>query len=439
MRKVTLALMILVVSVLGNDIFAQSKGKYGADSAECIKYLSYYQEYYKQKNYTDALPNWRKAYKYCPPTASQNMLIHGTSLLQREIAKTKDATLRQAMVDSLLKIQDQRAETYPKYKVDALNNKGRFVVQYNKDSEVIHEELEKIIAENGTKTWPKGLLANFDAVVSNYEEKKTDADDVLDTYQRMNDLLDKMVEEDDNEDVRNVITSIDSKFSSTDVASCDKLIELYEPRYEENPTDMNFIKSLVVRMSNTEGCQDNDLFLKAVTSMHENEPSASSAYYLYRLNSARGNSSSAVSYLEQAINFEGNDDATKANYEIELATYCFKNGMNGKAFDYANKAASHDESLQGKAYYLIGTIWGSVTCGGDEIEKRAKYWVAVDCLQKARNYDESIAEDASKLISQYSVYFPQKSEAFMYDVMDGQSYSVNCGGMHATTIVRTQK
>jgi len=27
----------------------------------------------------------------------------------------------------------------------------------------------------------------------------------------------------------------------------------------------------------------------------------------------------------------------------------------------------------------------------------------------------------------------------MYDVVDGQSYSVNCGGMHATTTVRTQK
>ena len=53
--------------------------------------------------------------------------------------------------------------------------------------------------------------------------------------------------------------------------------------------------------------------------------------------------------------------------------------------------------------------------------------------------DDSLTEDCNKLISAYSVYYPQKAEAFMYDVVDGQSYTVNCGGMRATTTVRTQK
>ena len=63
----------------------------------------------------------------------------------------------------------------------------------------------------------------------------------------------------------------------------------------------------------------------------------------------------------------------------------------------------------------------------------------MDYLQKAKAADESLAADCNKLIGQYSAYYPQKAEAFMYDVVDGQSYTVSCGGMSATTVVRTQR
>ena len=81
MKKISLVLLTLVAAAFGTNASAQ--GKYGADSAECIKYLSYYQEYYKQKNYTEALPNWRKAFSLCPPTASQNMLLNGMTLMSK--------------------------------------------------------------------------------------------------------------------------------------------------------------------------------------------------------------------------------------------------------------------------------------------------------------------------------------------------------------------
>ena len=53
------AAVILLALVLSASVFAQ--GKFGADSAECIKYLSYYSEYMKQNNIAEATPMWRKA------------------------------------------------------------------------------------------------------------------------------------------------------------------------------------------------------------------------------------------------------------------------------------------------------------------------------------------------------------------------------------------
>ena len=50
-----------------------------------------------------------------------------------------------------------------------------------------------------------------------------------------------------------------------------------------------------------------------------------------------------------------------------------------------------------------------------------------------------VMDEANRMIAQYSKYYPQTAEAFMYNFTDGQSYTVNCSGMTATTTVRTQK
>ena len=192
-------------------------------------------------------------------------------------------------------------------------------------------------------------------------------------------------------------------------------------------------------MSVTEGCTDNDLFLNAVTTMYNLEPSHTSAYFLYKLYSSRGDIDNAIKYMEEAIVAEASDAEADANYNFELAAFCYKNGKNAKAIECAQKAIELSDTFDGKAYMLMGTLWGGLVCPGNDIETRAKYWVAVDYMVKAKNADPSLTEDANKQIGQYSSYYPQTAEAFMYDVTDGQAYTVSCAGLRANTTVRTQK
>ena len=434
MKKFTFILLAAAAALLGTRLSAQ--GKYGKDSAECIKYLSYYQEYYKQKSYKDALPNWRKAFRLCPPTASQNMLIHGSNLMKFAMSGVKDQALLKSMSDTLLKLQDIRAEYYPKYALTAMNNKAMYLAQYEKDPQVLHDNFSQIIARNKGKTTPNVFLLDMNAAIELFKAEKLSAEDVIKVYQNSLAMLQQAKA---GEETDKAITDLESLFISSKVASCENLIALFTPRYEAAPNDISTLSNIVQMMGSTEGCQDNELFLKAVTSLHQNQPSASSAYYLYRLHSSRDEVSAAVQYMEEAIGSDSLDTKTKADYCFELATFCVKNGLSGKAFDYARRSADLESSYQGKAYYLIGTIWGSVSCGGNEIAKRSHFWVAVDYLNRARNADPSLAADCAKLIGQYSVYYPQKAEAFMYDLVDGQTYTVSCGGMTATTTVRTQK
>ncbi len=442
MKKITLLIATCVAVLLcSTNSFAQ--GKYGADSAECIKYLSYYKEYYKQKAYDDAIPNWRQAYKLCPATASQNLLIDGTTLVRRLITKNqKNPIYKAALVDTLITLHNTRAEYYPKYAVTAYNNKGTDLTNYLKDdNSKLFAEYESIIESNKDQTKVTILLFDLQTAIDLYQTGLVDADKVIEIYQRNVELVEKAPAKNDIEAEQNekVKTDMGSLFAASKVASCENLIELFTPRLEANPDDLALAANIVKTMSLTDDCGDNDLFLNAVTVMNRLDPSANSSYYLFRLHSARENVDEAIKYMEEAIAAQDSDAVQDADWMYELSLYCFKNGMNAKAYDYASKVASSSESLEGKAYFLMGNIWGTTTCGGDEIARRAPYWVACDYMNKAKNVDPSLTEECNRFISQYSVYFPQAAEAFMYDVTDGQSYTVVCGGLRATTTVRTVK
>ena len=110
MKKLTI-LFVLALGLLATaNVSAQ--GKYGADSAACIKYLSFYQDYIKQGNLEAADPAWQQAIKLCPPTASQNMLLDGMKILRKKINKFRSNPIRkEVLVDSLMMLHEMRINT----------------------------------------------------------------------------------------------------------------------------------------------------------------------------------------------------------------------------------------------------------------------------------------------------------------------------------------
>ena len=422
---------------------ASAQGKYGPDSTECIKYLSYYTEYYKQKNYDSALPNWRKAYHYCPPTSRYSMLSDGSTLIRNLIQKNKNNPVYKAqLVDSLMTLYDQRVEYFPKYAISSLNNKALDMSNYMKDEPMkLLEGLTEIVAQTKEQTRTNVFVFQLNTAIDLYKSGMVDPETVIDIYDKGVMYLGQAKPKNDVEQrsIAKTIEDFETLFIQSQVASCENLIALFTPRVEADPQNLDLAKNVVKIMSITEGCTDNDLYLNAVNTMYTLEPSANSAYYLYRLYSGRNDYDNAVKYLEEAIASEDTDAATDGNYYYELAVYALKSRNTAKAYASAQKAMELNPELSGKAYMIMGTVWGSTVCSGNEIERRAPYWVAVDYMVKAKNADETLAEDANNYIRQYSAYFPQTAEAFMYDVIDGQSYTVSCGGMRATTTVRTQK
>ena len=442
MKKFVLLISVAAMALLGSSKVS-AQGKYGPDSTECIKYLSYYTEYYKQKNYDNALPNWRKAYHYCPPSSRYSLLSDGSTLLRNLIQKNRNNPVYKAkLVDSLMTIYDQRVQYFPKYAVSSLNNKALDMANYMKDDPAkLLEGLTEIVAQTQEKTRTNIFIFQLNAAIDLYKIGMVDPDIVIDVYDKGVEYLGKMVPKNDTEkgNIAKTLEDFETLFIGSQVASCENLIALFTPRVAATPNDLDLSKKVVKIMSGAEDCTNNDLYLNAVNTMHKMEPSANSAYYLYRLYAGRNEYDNAVKYLEDAINSSDSDAKTDGNYYYELAVYALKNRNSAKAYSAAQKALELNSEIAGKAYMLMGTIWGSTVCSGNEIQRRAPYWVAVDYMVKAKNADPTLTADANNYIRQYSAYFPQTAEAFMYDVIDGQSYTVSCGGMRATTTVRTQK
>ena len=442
MKKLILMISVAVMALASSSVLS-AQGKFGPDSAECIKYLSYYTEYYKQKNYDSAIPNWRQAYKLCPPSSRYTMLSNGTTLVKRLIQQnSKNPIYREALIDTLMTIYDQRVEFWPKYATSSLNNKALDIYNFMKKEPVkMYNGLTEVISINKEETTPNVFLFQVNTAIDLYKDGLMDAEAVISAYETATQYLAAAQPKNDTEKatIEKTVGDIENLFISSQVASCDNLIALFTPRYEADSQNLDLAKNIVKMMLVTEGCTDNDLFLNAVTTMYNLEPSHNSAYNLYKLYSSRGDFDNAVKYMEEAIASEGSDAEADASYNFELAAFCYKNGKNAKAIECANKAVELSDTFDGKAYMLMGTLWGGLVCPGNEIETRAKYWVAVDYMNKAKNADPALAEEANNHIKQYSAYYPQTAEAFMYDVTDGQSYTVSCAGLRAVTTVRTQK
>ena len=311
----------------------------------------------KQNNIAEATPMWRKAMSLCPPTANQQMLINGQKIMRREISlNQKDPVRRQELLDSLLWLHDVRAEYYPKYATSSFNNKAIDIINYYKaEKKKGYDLLKPLVTTVGASCSPAVFVNYMQLSVDLYKNGVLMPDEVMANYTEIAEYM----EQSTAKDIASAKASVEQLLIDSGVASCDNLIALFTPRYEANPTDKALLANMV-KMLATSDCVDTDLYLKAVESLNVVDPSPQSAYYLYKLYSARDENAAAAKALSGAIDqldASNPDDLLRiADYKLELATFTFKKlGRSADAVALAKQVPELNQNLAGKAYFLIGT------------------------------------------------------------------------------------
>lgn len=161
-----------------------SQGKFGSNSEECVKYLSYYSEYYKQKNYDEAYPYWKKAYELCPHNSRYSLLSDGTALMRRQIQSAVSESEKADFLESLMLLYAERIEFWPKYGVASMNNLALDAYNYMKeDKERLLQILDYVVENNGSQTRASVIAYRMSVAIDLYNQGRLSSDECIRIYE----------------------------------------------------------------------------------------------------------------------------------------------------------------------------------------------------------------------------------------------------------------
>ena len=167
--------------------------QYGADSANCIRLMSTFQEFCKQNAWEEAYPSWSILFKNYPK-CSQTVYSNGVNIVKKKMQVAKTGKEQQVWVDTLMMVYDQRikyfAATSKLYnEAYLLGRKGVDLQKFRKDPEIPYQILMKSIDLGGKNSEYAVIQTAMQTVIAMYNLEKIDAATVVDKYLLFSDLL----------------------------------------------------------------------------------------------------------------------------------------------------------------------------------------------------------------------------------------------------------
>ncbi|MFH0761296.1 MAG: tetratricopeptide repeat protein [Bacteroidota bacterium] len=434
----------IVMAGISSGLAAQTEAdKYGTTPEKCREYLSLYNEFYKQNNYTDAMPWWLKSIDICPK-ASKNLYIHGEKMFTEKIKSETDPKKQSVLLDSLLWVLDKRIEYFgddiKRPTGEIIGMKGIAIQQFRKeDYAKSYELLKESIKLMGSKSSAAVLLTCMQASRQLFLDGAINEETVLSDYETAMDIVDANLKlTPDDENFKQTKTAIESFFTSSGAANCEALVKLYTGKFEALKDDAEWLKK-VTRQLRKAGCTDTDIFTQASEALFTLEPSADAAHNIAYIFMRREDFVKAAEYLEQAVSL-GKESEELADMYYELASINFSHFKNyQKAKTLLDKAMDARPNW-GKPYLLLGQVFIGARdqMFTEDWDKKTVFWVAVDKFIKAKSIDPEITDEANTYINDYSKYFPNTEEVFFHTLRDGDTYLVK-GWINETTRVRSSK
>jgi tetratricopeptide (TPR) repeat protein len=439
MKKITF--LIAVTALL---VTAKTNGQEDT-SRECqIKY-NLFKGDFKSKKYDEAFANWNYLMDNCQDL-SVNIYKYGSTLAEDV---KKDPALAK-------KVYEQRLKYFPEHH-DTKNNLAKAHSDYatylakNKlasDSEIFN------ILETAYKISPKDMSVTniykyFQGVTDKY--KDVEPQKVFDTYDdviesvgvKLDDYTKKIIKL--TADSTKVLSAKEKRYLRaytinskalgqiesgldniiSEIATCERLIPIYQRDFEANKTNAVWLRRAVSRMFN-KGCQEDPLFETLAKAYAEATPSPDSYSFYAGILEKNGDTSGAAEMRQKAFDLE-TDPLKKAKTKLKFAQAALARGQKSKARSLAREALKFNPNY-GKAYLLIGRAYQSSVngCGSDEFEKRMVYAAALRQALRASAVDPSISSTARKYIATYRANLPSKKVIFTKGATVGESYTIKC-------------
>lgn len=445
MKTIRTAVLVVVMTIVALQANAQKWGATPDDSIRNITNYSLYTESYKQKNYIDAYTPWKELITALPQR-HKNDYIQGATILKARINAAKTAADRDSALAELLSLYDKRGQYFGEVATN-IARKAYDLEAYKKQAAL--KEYYGYYAQ-AIATDPQGLEASyvykyFEATVAYVLKGYADSSLVVDNYDIASELLENELKEEivkeqagqknRVEDYRKYIANVESAFSP--FASCEQLVSIYSKKFAANPENVDLLKKITGIMMK-KGCTNEKLFFEATEKLYALEPSPATAMRMGQMCLSKEKFSEAARYLADAAK-----DLTSEKDQYTAYIYLGHAYMGTNSYSAARSAynrAAEIDPTKGEPYIFIAQLYARGSRGIDDgMGGRSAYWAACDKAAKAKSVDssESNIEAANKIIGTFSAYFPQKADAFMLGLKDGDSYMVP-GWIGESTRVRTR-
>jgi len=398
---------------------------------ECLTNVSLFHESAKNKQYADAWEPWSAAYKECP-AASVNIYIDGDKIVEWKLSQTKPGSPEYDQYRALLlTLHDKRIKYFgndPKYKKKypvafILGQKGLDYCTFYPEV-AVKTEAYPWLKESVTTLGPNSSinvavkLADVSYEIYKSDPEKYGEQYILD-YQLVSGVLATMAANPDNKNAGAAASNkdyVDQRFAASGAADCSKLDELYRSAVQENLDNLELLEK-IMNLYRRIGCNnESEVYFAAAEAAHRLSPTSESAAGCASMCKKKEDWTGAIEYYNQATDLSDNEQ-DKADYQYNAAFVYYNNLKNYSAARAALHRSLEFVPNQGRCYMLMGVMYAASKPYTDGSAKAAilnktVYWVAVDKFVKAKSVDPTCADDANKLISTYSKYFPTKEERF---------------------------
>lgn len=426
-----------VILITDGYDFKCNKFGAGPDSLKSIQQYSLYREYFKQKNYPEAMKFWPYVYSVAPGL-HKNVIYNGITYYNEKVKATDAGAQRDIYLDSLVMLHSHKMHCY-KGEVKVKSKIGWLLQKYRPTAkDEIFNLYKDVIDKGGNEAPYYTLLPFYQELLNKLDRGEVTAEEALEYKDKIQEIVDENADDAKyGKKYTDKMAAIENIFNTNKkvgtLFDCTVMGPKMKADYESMKNDVKWVKTTYYKMK--KGCED-DPFTQQLFLQYINlEPTAKSMMYMYSKMMKAGDQVGAAEYLQKAINLE-TDPVKKASYILREA--------NGKyaAKDYSGARTLAKQVIEldpsnGKAYLMIGRMYAASgkLCGpGTGWESQRVIFPALDYFNKAKQADPSVASEAQELINRYWQYLPEKSELFMKGIKVGSPIFIGCWIQENSTV-----
>ena len=280
---------VLGIAFLSLQVFSQDKeisSDWKNDNV-CLKNLSLYYEFYKHKNYDDAIGPWRVVFDYCPDS-KESLYAYGVNMYRYFIEREKDAVKKAGLIDTIMMIYDQRIVYFPKNKGDVLGRKGVDFLRYKRlDGDEFIRQGYDILSESVTMEAEKSsvvvITTQISAAISLFMNDQLEGETLINDYVVASDILDVQIAKRPSSKTKKAKEAIDGNIKDSKVMTCESISKIFGPQFDDNKDNVKFLKLTTGFMNDAGSCEMDPFYSQVAEQLYKIEPSAEAAYNIGRL------------------------------------------------------------------------------------------------------------------------------------------------------------